>query len=180
MKAKEATNGNDSGDLLDVEVREMERLRALNLSYEALLELCAAHSVANSGLMADNNKLMAIFGAQYERLNESISEYKTGLLDIKNDFQEVKEKVPAAIDLAFATGITEGKAIGPRKGAAVTHKEHRAMKADVFAWLDENMSNFRSMEKAAEAIAGKVVPIGFRTARDWVGDWKKERSAGKA
>ena len=51
------------------------------------------------------------------------------------------------------------------------------MKADVFVWLDANMVNFKSMDKAAEAVI-KQQPIAFRTARDWVGEWKKLRSAG--
>lgn len=61
--------------------------------------------------------------------------------------------------------------------AATRHAEHRAMKADVFAWLDSNMRRFKSMDAAAEAIAGKICPITFRTARSWVGQWKKLRSA---
>ncbi len=64
--------------------------------------------------------------------------------------------------------------------ASKRHAEHRAMKDEVFLWLDVNMRNFKSMDKAAEAIAGKLAPIAWRTARDWVGDWKKLRSAGRA
>ena len=56
------------------------------------------------------------------------------------------------------------------------HKENHAMKADVFVWLDTNMCNFKSMDKAAEAVI-RQQPIAFRTARDWVGDWKKLRYA---
>jgi hypothetical protein len=52
------------------------------------------------------------------------------------------------------------------------------MKADVFAWLDANMSKFESMDEAAGEIAGKLVPIKWRTARDWITAWKKERAAG--
>ncbi|UUZ68266.1 hypothetical protein LP416_29305 [Polaromonas sp. P2-4] len=65
-----------------------------------------------------------------------------------------------------------------RNGAAARHAENRAMKQDVCAWLDANMPDFKSMDSAAEAIAGKVAPVKFRTARDWVGEWKKLRSAG--
>ena len=65
-----------------------------------------------------------------------------------------------------------------KRGAAARHTENRAMKTDVFAWLDANMANFKSMDSAAEAIAGVIVPTKFRTARNWVGEWKKLRSAG--
>ena len=71
-----------------------------------------------------------------------------------------------------------GKKSLANAGAAGRHTENRAIKQDVFAWLDTNMPNFKSMDSAAEAIAGKVAPVKFRTARDWVGEWKKLRSAG--
>lgn len=64
------------------------------------------------------------------------------------------------------------------RGATSRHAEHRAMKSEVFAWMDENSSKYRSLDSAAEAIANKIAPIKFRTARDWIGDWKKLRSAG--
>ena len=57
------------------------------------------------------------------------------------------------------------------------HTENHAMKTEVFAWLDANMVSFKSMDAAAQAIT-KQQPIAFRTARDWVGEWKKVRSTG--
>ena len=64
-----------------------------------------------------------------------------------------------------------------RKGADEAHKEHRSMKADAFVWLDANRAQYKSMDAAAQAIT-KQQPIAFRTARDWVGEWKKLRSTG--
>ena len=51
------------------------------------------------------------------------------------------------------------------------------MKVDVFAWCDDKMIDFKSMDSAAESIAGKLVPATFRTVREWIGEWKKLRSA---
>lgn len=62
-------------------------------------------------------------------------------------------------------------------GANAAHKENRSCKADAFAWLDANFSTCKSMDAAAEAMAGKIVPQKFRTVRDWVTEWKKLRSA---
>ena len=59
------------------------------------------------------------------------------------------------------------------------HAENHATKAAVFDWLDSNMANFKSMDKAAEAVT-KQQPIAFRTARDYVSQWKKLRAAGTA
>ena len=66
-----------------------------------------------------------------------------------------------------------------RSGADKSHVENRRMKAEVFEWLDLNMRSFRSMDGAAENISQRVVPVKFRTARDWITDWKRLRSASK-
>jgi hypothetical protein len=58
------------------------------------------------------------------------------------------------------------------------HAETNSMKAGVFIWLDDNMHKFKSMDAAAETII-RNEPIAFRTARDWVGEWKKLRSTGR-
>jgi hypothetical protein len=58
-------------------------------------------------------------------------------------------------------------------GADAAHVENRALKKEAFAWCDANMKNFPSMDSAAGALQ-KVVPVAFRTARSWVGDWKKQ------
>lgn len=78
------------------------------------------------------------------------------------------------IDFAGQRAISEQQ----QKYAAERHAENRAMKAEVFAWLDTNRANYKSMDSTAEAIAGKIAPIAFRTARDWVGEWKRLRSTG--
>jgi len=66
------------------------------------------------------------------------------------------------------------------KGNALKrHAENHALKQTAFSWCDANMAKFKSMDSAAEAIAGKLVPVTFRTARDWIGEWKKLRSTGR-
>lgn len=67
-------------------------------------------------------------------------------------------------------------------GARGRHRENHAMKQDVFNWLDANPPKPRGMDAAATTIfERKLVPIkSWRTARDWVGEWRKLRSAGKA
>lgn len=69
---------------------------------------------------------------------------------------------------------------GARTGANARHAENRAMKREVFTWLDTNFSAFKSMDAAATEIASKVAPIAWRTAREWVGEWRKLRSASTA
>lgn len=74
--------------------------------------------------------------------------------------------------------------LGQRKrtakaGGLKKNRENHAMKQDAFKWLDTNMKNFKSMDSAAEAITKHVVPVVFRTARSWVAEWKKLRSASR-
>lgn len=58
------------------------------------------------------------------------------------------------------------------------HAENYAMKANAFSWLDANFDTCKSMDAAAEAMAGMLIPATFRTVRGWVTEWKKLRSAG--
>jgi hypothetical protein len=71
------------------------------------------------------------------------------------------------------------RAIFSKSGADVRHAENRAMKADVFAWLDANfIPGVRSMDDVALELAGSLVPAKFRAVRDWLKDWNKLRSTG--
>lgn len=67
-----------------------------------------------------------------------------------------------------------------RKNALLRHAENHAMKEEVFAWLDQNMHRYKSMDAATSAIAGVEVPAAWRTVREWVTQWKKLRSTGTA
>jgi hypothetical protein len=89
-------------------------------------------------------------------------------------------KPPKYVQRAMATGreaqiklevFTQAR----RKGADAIHTENRAMKAEVFQWLDAQ-TKFKSIESAAMAIS-KQQPIAHVTARDWYKEWKKLRSA---
>ncbi len=73
--------------------------------------------------------------------------------------------------------VTAARTALAKAAAQARHTETRNMKADVFEWLDAHMADFKSMDAAAQAII-KQQPVVFRTARDWVGKWKKLRSAG--
>jgi hypothetical protein len=42
------------------------------------------------------------------------------------------------------------------------------MTRQAMEYFIEHQSEFRSKDAAAEPIAGKVVPVAFRTVRDWL------------
>ena len=80
----------------------------------------------------------------------------------------------------FVELILENSAKARQSAAAIKrHQEHYQFKADVFDWLRSNMQNYKSMDATAEAIAGKIVPVTFRTARKWVKEYKDMQSAGR-
>lgn len=67
-----------------------------------------------------------------------------------------------------------------KTAASARHAENRAMKQQVFEWCDSYMAQAPSMDAAASRVAGVVVPVAWRTVRDWMTEWKKLRSAGTA
>ncbi len=80
----------------------------------------------------------------------------------------------------FVELVLENSVKAKQSAAAIKrHQEHYQMKADVFDWLGSNMHNYKSMDATAEAIAGKLVPLAFRTVRKWVKEYKDMQSAGK-
>ena len=99
-------------------------------------------------------------------------------LDPTDTYVMVEKMQPSSYVIAQLVIMAKSaqKTQSARNLANRKHKENHAMKADVFVWLDSNMCNFKSMDKAAEAVI-RQQPIAFRTARDWVGDWKKLRRA---
>ncbi len=152
--------------------RHVKVLQAEGYDYDALLQRCAA------ALQAGDMQESRIKG-----LVQVLTDWQS-TVQVTNELTErslaLVEDARTLMELQYALGVKEGKSVAPKKGAEKRHAEHRAMKADVFSWLDINMSSFKSMDRAAEAIAGKVAPIAFRTARAWVGEWKKVRAASKA
>lgn len=86
----------------------------------------------------------------------------------------------SAIGKASKAAAARSRTARAKAAAARRHIENHAMRRQVFDWLDANMVNHRSMDSAASAIAGRVVPVTWRTARAWVTDWKRDRSASMA
>jgi hypothetical protein len=97
--------------------------------------------------------------------------------------KEVRRRAHPAYFHAKAMEIADGivkerVSLLASKAAIKRHSENHAMKAQVFEWCDENMSSFSgSLDDAAFRIAGYLVPAKFRTVREWITDWRKQRPA---
>lgn len=82
----------------------------------------------------------------------------------------------SVLEESVAVKVKEAISENARRNGELAHVENRRMKAEVFEWCEKNLSNFKSTDRAAEAIAGKEQPIVFTTARSWVREWKKKNS----
>ena len=100
--------------------------------------------------------------------------------DPSDFYEEIQTFQPSSYVIAELVALakrSQAKDAG-RAGAAGRHTENRAIKQDVFAWLDANPPKPRGKSAAATAIAGKVAPVVFTTALGWVNEWEKLRSTG--
>jgi len=78
------------------------------------------------------------------------------------------------------TALEAARSALAKNAAKARHAENRALKQQVFEWCDGNMANTPSMDAAASLVAGVIVPVAWRTVREWMTDWRKLRSAGTA
>lgn len=85
-----------------------------------------------------------------------------------------------ALEEAQEINLEAARSALGKSGALMRHAENRALKQHVFEWCERNMASARSMDAAASLVAGIVVPVAWRTVRDWMTEWKKLRSAGTA
>lgn len=60
------------------------------------------------------------------------------------------------------------------------HADSHVLRDEIYRWLDENKTDDMSLDAAAEAMAGKIIPLKFRTVREHCTEWKKLRAAGRA
>lgn len=66
-----------------------------------------------------------------------------------------------------------------KQRASKRHAENHAMRDEVYAWLDANKTPKMSLDDAATEMAGKLVPLTWRSVRDHCIGWNRLRSASK-
>jgi hypothetical protein len=97
---------------------------------------------------------------------EQLSHTKTLREELNRSSKLVEERVKNLISLQAS------------KAAIRRHEENRAMKSQVLDWYAIHKHEYGSKDSAAEAVAGKLVPVTFRTARSWISEAaKRVRSA---
>ena len=107
----------------------------------------------------------------------------SGLADVMLDIASLRDRLQPPKHVQMAINRLQGNldtfVQARRKGADAIHAEHRSMKADVFKWLDTNNTGGKNFDDIALLIAGKVVPLKFRTVRGYITEWNKLRSASR-
>ena len=111
------------------------------------------------------------------------SKYKDGLLK----YQEAMQIAEFQLKISDKHTLIQDRMINylerretekASNAAKARHAENHAMKAQVYAWCDENLASRPSMDSAAIEIAGKLVPVGWRTVRKWLTEYRKSAGAG--
>lgn len=171
------TRENESID--DVEKELAAEIAAINASHRSREDL--VRELALTKLILRNVEAIAAYREDAHSLLEQsaqIAREAAALFDAewqKNaELKNQQSKLVSLLPKAFEAG----KKSLAKAGASATHAETRAMKQDVFAWLDVNPPKPRGKSAAATAIAAKVAPVVFTTALKWVNEWEKLRSTG--
>ena len=149
----------------------------------------AAIDLYRQGSLVDERSAQYIFDkfAEYSRADAEIEIISKGNFEFDlHDLSgqrldlELREHLNHFTIGRFVELVLENSVKAKQSAAAIKrHQEHYQFKADVFDWLRSNMQNYKSMDATAEAIAGKIVPVTFRTARKWVKEYKDMQSAGR-
>ncbi|MEO5687121.1 MAG: hypothetical protein ABIR54_07140 [Burkholderiaceae bacterium] len=98
------------------------------------------------------------------------SEYAQAARNLSSAYQNLIECVCQA---QIILGIAGEK---NRAGGIATNKENRALKRDVFAWLEVNGRDMKRAAAARAIDAAKLVPdITLRTIEDWFTEWERSK-----
>ncbi|MBC8745108.1 MULTISPECIES: hypothetical protein [Paraburkholderia] len=152
-------------------------IEAEQLSLDELLDMCAGLSVLMDELervagdavhkVTVLRDALRLAGQEHD---EAIEANGTMLSRIAIEALKATERLRDA--------QTEARRATARKAADSRHTETRAIKADVFAWCEENLGG-KSIDSAAEAIAGKHFPIKFTTARKYISEYRKSMQSAR-
>ncbi|OJA74943.1 hypothetical protein BGV67_04500 [Burkholderia ubonensis] len=153
----------------------MDELR--QLPYDDLLQHAAVATAGVSQLQSLLDSTQALLREVTEAFASS-TDLPIGAAQHLADFaataQEGQKRLKKnAIELVKAA-YAEGRKKTARAGGAAKNAENVAMKVDVFRWLDRHLSEFKTLDDAADAILqAKLVPVGWRTIRSYITEYKK-------
>lgn len=97
------------------------------------------------------------------------------ILEHMTELDAKRERLkPELLRAAMDYGWQESRRKQHVENAHKRHSENRAMKEQIFDWLDENWTTEKTMEQLTNEIhAAKLVPLTWGTVRRHVTEWKK-------
>jgi len=120
----------------------------------------------------------AVCYAEHLKATEELRRERDGLL--RQLHVQAAPEYQMAIAERYADDILKKRiSVANSKAAIKRHTENRSMKDQVFKWCAVKLREYPSMDAAAEAVAGKLVPITFRTARAWIGEYRRQEQSAR-
>jgi hypothetical protein len=168
-----------SRDFLPIVDEVADIARALSIGFD--LHGASPESARTySCMQTDGSKKATIQGLAVETMH-AVDQFLFGIAEARTidampwlsvAYQNLIEcTCQAQLILGFAS-------VNARSAAMARHRENHAMKLQVRDWYEKHQKDYKSMDAAAEAAVEKIVPVKFRTARAWIGEWAKHlRSA---
>ena len=109
--------------------------------------------------------------------DDSVDEVK-----FENWVQSINEHIRTSLDFdamlevlhLYKESVAKNQALW---SALKRHTENHALRDAVYVWADQNIKPGMALDSAASDVAGKVVPLKWRTVREHLTEWKKLRSA---
>ncbi len=125
--------------------------------------------------LAGKEALMAMEAVCYAEQVRALARQDARYHKLSSEYHQHRRRVDELAEQKAAAKRSEVA----KEAAAKRHEEHAILREEVIRYFEENETKFRSVEAAARAIAGVIVPITHRTVVDWIRAHKKQRSAGK-
>ena len=125
--------------------------------------------------LASKEALMAMEAVCYAEQLSALARRDARYHKLRSKYGRDRRRVEELVEQKLAAKRSEVA----KKAAAKRHEEHAILREEVIRYFEENETKFRSVEAAARAIAGVIVPITHRTVVDWIRAHKKQRSAGR-
>ena len=173
----QSNSGND--ELQSFKAFLIQDIRSKGMTPEELIEALAdSHLELERVIREYKSGVKNIVSMALEYSNRTVSRietFKADAIALDTAAEQLVSGIDAYATSALLQGFEAGRKKAPTENAHKRHAEHRAIKADVFKWLDSQPS-FKRNEAAATAIT-RQQPIAHSTARDWYKEWKKLRSA---
>lgn len=156
----------------EIRVREIVRGEALLTSKEERARTKAKATEAVENLYAE---LCSPNIAEDDSISdEDFREWKervTGIIRTQIDFDALLVLLKKAGQVAVSAEA--------KKKALKRHEENHSIRDQIYEWLDQHKTPEMALDTAADKMAGKVVPLKWRTVREHCTEWNKLRSAGR-